>query len=51
MIDRRRMASLILAMFEEDGFGLGMCGEQAEEFGATVAVEADNPPRGYGCVG
>ena len=29
-------------MFEEDGLGLRMGGEEAEELGAAVAVEADD---------
>jgi hypothetical protein len=41
MIDGRGTASLILAVFQEDGFGLWMRGQQAEEFGTAVAAEAD----------
>jgi hypothetical protein len=42
MIDGRRAASLILPVFEEDGFGLGVGVEEADEFGTAVTVEPDN---------
>jgi hypothetical protein len=42
MIDGRGTASLILAVFEEDGVGVGMGGEEADEFRAAVAAEADD---------
>lgn len=42
MIDGRRAAALILAVFQEDGLGLGMGVEEAEEFGAGVAAETDD---------
>jgi hypothetical protein len=42
LVDRRGSAALILPVFQEDGLGVGMGGQQAEEFSATVAVEADD---------
>ena len=42
MIDGRRASALILAVFEEDGLGLRMGAEEADEFGAAVAAEADH---------
>ncbi len=42
IVDGGGAVALILAMFEEDGLGVGMGGEEAEEFGAAVAVEADD---------
>lgn len=43
MVDGRRTVALILTMFQENGFGLGMGGEQPDQFGAAVAAEADDP--------
>ncbi len=42
IVDGRGAVALILAMFEEDGLGVGVGGEEAEELGAAVAVEADD---------
>ena len=42
MVDGRGAASLILPVFEKDGFSLGMGGEEADEFGAAIAAEADD---------
>ena len=42
VIDGGGSVAVILAMFEEDGLGEGVGGEEAEEFGAAVAVEADD---------
>ena len=42
MIDRLRAVGLILAMFEENWFGVRMMPKQADEFGTAIAVEADN---------
>jgi hypothetical protein len=42
VVDGRWTASLILTVFEEDGVGLGVGGEEADEFLTAVAAEADD---------
>jgi hypothetical protein len=42
MMDGRGAGCRILPVFEEDGFGLGMGVEEANEFSTAVAVEADD---------
>jgi hypothetical protein len=40
LVERLRAVPLILAVLEEDRFGVGMGLEEADEFGTTIAGEA-----------
>ena len=42
VVDGDGALALILAVFEQDGLGLGMGGEEADEFLTAVAAEADD---------
>jgi hypothetical protein len=42
MIEGRGRFGLVLAMFQQDRFDLGMSREKADEFGAAIAAETDN---------
>jgi hypothetical protein len=40
MVERLRTAGGILPMFEEDGFGVRMRGQEPDEFDSAIAGEA-----------